>query len=244
MSRKVIDAISSRILVAAAALAVVPAFAQPSPAQQAAIRDACRSDYMANCSGVPAGGQASLACLQQNAAKLSPACQQALRAASGSAPAAPAPSAAAPAPVSAMPPGGPASWPHTVSGAERQRDRLPAAGDLVAGAARRSTRASPSASRPTGAKQPVARRRSTSPSRREADLAERTVVLTDPRLVSAQFPSVDAAQAARFEERDPHRAREHRRQARAARERSCSASRSRPRSRRKSRSTTRRRAFS
>ncbi len=34
-----------------------------------------------------------------------------------------------------------------------------------------------------------------------ANLAERTVLLTEPRLLSAHFPSVDAAQAAQFEER-------------------------------------------
>ena len=45
---------------------------QPSPAQASAIRSSCRGDYQAHCAGVPTGGQASLACLQQNMAGLSP----------------------------------------------------------------------------------------------------------------------------------------------------------------------------
>jgi hypothetical protein len=51
-----------------AALAVVmmatPVFAQaPTDAQREAIRSACRSDYMADCSSVPPGGLESLQCL-------------------------------------------------------------------------------------------------------------------------------------------------------------------------------------
>ncbi len=41
----------------------------PRRRRQSAIRSACRADYQANCAGVPPGGQASLACLQQNVAK-------------------------------------------------------------------------------------------------------------------------------------------------------------------------------
>lgn len=40
--------------------------AQPTAAQQSAIRSACRGDFQANCAGVSPGGQAALACLQQN----------------------------------------------------------------------------------------------------------------------------------------------------------------------------------
>lgn len=53
---------------------------QPTQAQSNAIRQACRADYQAHCASVPAGGSASLACLQQNAASLSPGCQGALAA--------------------------------------------------------------------------------------------------------------------------------------------------------------------
>jgi hypothetical protein len=59
---------------------------QPSPAQTSAIRSSCRADYQAHCSSVPPGGQASLACLQQNSASLSPNCRQAVAAVGGGAP--------------------------------------------------------------------------------------------------------------------------------------------------------------
>jgi Cysteine rich repeat len=53
---------------------------QPTQAQASAIRQSCRSDFQAHCSGVPTGGQAALDCLKQNASQTSPACQQALSA--------------------------------------------------------------------------------------------------------------------------------------------------------------------
>jgi hypothetical protein len=58
---------------------------KPSTAQAAAIRSACRSDYMAHCSSVPTGGVAALNCLKQNKSKLSANCQQAVNAAGGGA---------------------------------------------------------------------------------------------------------------------------------------------------------------
>ena len=57
---------------------------QMTDAQKSAIRDNCRSDYMQHCSSVPPGTAQSLACLQQNAGKVSAACQRALGAVSGS----------------------------------------------------------------------------------------------------------------------------------------------------------------
>ncbi len=60
------------------------AFAQqPSQAQASAIKQSCRADYQANCSSVPAGGRASLQCLQQHLSNLSLACQSAVNEASG-----------------------------------------------------------------------------------------------------------------------------------------------------------------
>jgi hypothetical protein len=57
------------------------AFAQaPSDAQRAAIRSACRSDYIAHCSSVPPGGAESLQCLQKNMASLSAPCKSAVNA--------------------------------------------------------------------------------------------------------------------------------------------------------------------
>jgi hypothetical protein len=88
--------------------------AQPTQAQIGAMRQACRSDYMRVCSSVPTGGAAALQCLQQNEARLSPACGRAVAAASPQA--APAPTAAATdneIPQAATPPGSPL-WPHTV----------------------------------------------------------------------------------------------------------------------------------
>lgn len=81
-----------------AVLAHGTAQAQPTQAQISAVRSSCRSDFMAQCSGVSPGGQAALACLQQNAAKLSSACKSAVSATM------PAPAAAAPAPSPAAAP--------------------------------------------------------------------------------------------------------------------------------------------
>ena len=52
----------------------------PSEAQRAAIKSQCRSDYMAHCSSVPPGGEASLQCLQKNMSSLSAGCASAVRA--------------------------------------------------------------------------------------------------------------------------------------------------------------------
>lgn len=100
------------------------AVAQPTQAQGAAIRAACRSDYRANCMSVPTGGPEALQCLQKNIASLSAACQEAVNAVGGAPatpaapaaaakPVAPAPAAAAPAPapapIATTPPAAPAA---------------------------------------------------------------------------------------------------------------------------------------
>jgi outer membrane biosynthesis protein TonB len=80
---------------------------QPTQAQRDAIRAACRSDFIANCSGVQPGGREAFECLLQNDAKLSPSCQAAVNAAAPKAaePAAPAaPADAAPAQSETAPP--------------------------------------------------------------------------------------------------------------------------------------------
>ena len=72
----------------------------PTDAQKATIRSACRSDFMAHCSGVQPGGSAALQCLATNSAKLSPGCRTAVAAVSGAGEAgvaAPATAAVAPA---------------------------------------------------------------------------------------------------------------------------------------------------
>jgi hypothetical protein len=92
------------------AAATAPA-TPPTEAQKSAIRAACRSDFMANCSGVQPGGAAALQCLKSNAAKLSDRCQSALAAIGGGAGPAAASSSpgtpAANAPASAVAPLGP-----------------------------------------------------------------------------------------------------------------------------------------
>jgi len=83
-------------LLAVAAIFATAAFAQaPSQAQRDAIKAQCRSDYMAHCSSVPPGGEASLQCLQKNMSSLSSSCQSAVRAVE--APAAPVATTAKPA---------------------------------------------------------------------------------------------------------------------------------------------------
>ncbi|BCP51812.1 hypothetical protein K32_04290 [Kaistia sp. 32K] len=67
----------------------------PTEAQQSAIRSACPADYKSHCAGIPPGGKAALACLQQSAAKLSDACRTAVQAVGGSAATTPAPAAPA-----------------------------------------------------------------------------------------------------------------------------------------------------
>src|SRR5262245_45205159 len=82
---------------------------QPTDAQKNAIRNNCRSDYMANCSSVTPGGIEALQCLQHNSAKLSAACRGAVAALTPrTAPAAP-PAQPAAAPASSAPAAPPAA---------------------------------------------------------------------------------------------------------------------------------------
>jgi hypothetical protein len=94
------------------ALATPAAAQQPTAEQQNAIRQNCRPDFMANCSGVQPGGRDALQCLQRNASKLSAGCQGALAAiAPPAAPAAPAAAASAPPPAVTAAPAAPATAP-------------------------------------------------------------------------------------------------------------------------------------
>lgn len=86
------------------AFAALPAAAQPTQAQQDAIRANCRSDAISICSA--RRGAEGLACLQQNIGRLSPACRTAISATMPSqapAQAAPAQPAPAPPPAAAAP---------------------------------------------------------------------------------------------------------------------------------------------
>lgn len=84
------------------AASAAAAAAPPTAAQQSAMKQACRSDFMAKCSGVTPGGKDALACLQRNVAGLSPACKQVVSATMG-APAPAGAAAAAPAAVAVAP---------------------------------------------------------------------------------------------------------------------------------------------
>ncbi|KQV70235.1 hypothetical protein [Rhizobium sp. Root1220] len=67
---------------------------QPTTEQRNAIRSACRSDFIAQCSGVTPGGMEALTCLQQHSATLSANCREAVSAIS---PAKPKPTSVTPA---------------------------------------------------------------------------------------------------------------------------------------------------
>ena len=91
------------LMMAAICAGTGPAYSQaPSQAQRDAIKSQCRSDYMAHCSSVPPGGEASLQCLQKNMSSLSSGCQSAVRAVEAPAAAAPK-TEAAPAAATAKP---------------------------------------------------------------------------------------------------------------------------------------------
>jgi len=97
------------LLVALVPLTFAPAAAQqPTQAQRDAIRASCRSDFIANCSGVQPGGREAFECLQRNLAKLSVSCKTAVNAIAAPAAAGPpkatASEAAAPSAPTAPPP--------------------------------------------------------------------------------------------------------------------------------------------
>jgi Cysteine rich repeat len=77
-------------IVAAIAFGAPPhsAGAQPSAAQQNAMRQHCRSDFKAHCAGVTPGGKDAVACLQKHVTRLSGACQKVVRATLADAPSA------------------------------------------------------------------------------------------------------------------------------------------------------------
>ena len=50
----------------------------PSEPQIAAMRSACRVDYISNCLGVPTGGGEALQCLREHVTRISSGCRDAL----------------------------------------------------------------------------------------------------------------------------------------------------------------------
>ena len=105
----------------AAAPAARPAGA-PTAQQQAAIRQACQSDFMAKCRGVQPGGKDALMCLQRNSAQLSVGCRAAV-ASIGGAP------AASPATVPAAAVAAPAAMP---TAAQQNAIKMSCRGDFMA----------------------------------------------------------------------------------------------------------------
>jgi Cysteine rich repeat len=86
---------------AAPTAAAVP---KPSPTQISAIRAACRSGFMAYCTGIQRGGPDAMECLERNKAGVSPACQTALAAIGGGGAVSPDATAPAAAPLPAPAP--------------------------------------------------------------------------------------------------------------------------------------------
>ena len=162
---------------------------QPTTAQASAVRQMCRSDYMSYCSGVPTGAPA-FQCLKQNAANVSPGCQQALQAAGGgSSPARPAATAAAATPIAA-------TWPHTFTGEhgtalvyQPQVVSWPDRGTLNTRMAIAIT--------PNDSKTPVLGSMQVAFDTR-TDLDTRYVTLSNPKLVSTQFPTLDTNRAVQY----------------------------------------------
>jgi hypothetical protein len=122
-------ATAAKALPAAAALFLLLAGSnvraqQPSQDQIAAVRASCRSDFMANCSGVQPGGKDALDCLKRNLGRLSGSCQTAVSALTPPSPAtSPTPAAA---PVATAPPPA-ASPPRTPATASPARAAAPPA---------------------------------------------------------------------------------------------------------------------
>lgn len=164
---------------------------EPTPEQQSAIRSNCRSDFMANCSGVPRGGKEAMQCLKDNVAKLSSGCQQAVKAvmpapkppapkpvtATPAAPPAPAP--AAPAPVAATPPAPAPAAP----AAATQTLPAPAAATAAPDAAPPQTApAQPTAAKPAA---PAAKSAAKPPASAQPAAAPPAVIVVAPRRVFA-----------------------------------------------------------
>ena len=70
-------------LIFAASLAIVGGAGLAHAVDRGAVREACAEDYKSLCQTVQPGGGRIIACLKDNASKLSPGCQKALETAKG-----------------------------------------------------------------------------------------------------------------------------------------------------------------
>jgi hypothetical protein len=172
--------------------------AEPSQSQIAAMRQACRADYMRLCASIPPGGAASLQCLQRNAARLSRGCGAAVAAVSP--PPAPAPAAqeaAAEVPQPPTPPDSPL-WPHTIEQGARATVYQP---QVLSWPERKhiAVRAAVAIT-PKGADKPflgtIELEGDTS-----VDLANRDVVVSHLSMTGSHFPTLDTARAAEVDSR-------------------------------------------
>ncbi len=173
--------------------------AQPTQAQIGAMRGACRSDYMQVCASVPTGGAAALRCLQQNEARLSPACGRAVAAASPQA--APTPTAAATddlAPEAATPSNSPL-WPHTIEQDGASVTIYPPQVLSWPEQKRISVRAAVAIT-PKGAGKPFLGTIELDGDT-AVDMADRDVVVSHLALTGSHFPTLDTSRAAEVEQK-------------------------------------------
>ena len=197
---------------------------QPTQAQISAIRSACRGDYMANCAGVPTGGQAALQCLQQHAGSVSAGCRNALaplsekpvhaqaapptRAAAPAAAAAPTSAAAAAgAQPQLTPPGASlvaqaaaaSAWPHTISRSGASVTVYQPQAIDWPGRQTLTARAAVAVTPPGQDKAILGTIELTVATR--TDDATGVVHLSDPKLLETHFPSLDTQQAQALDEK-------------------------------------------
>ncbi|MBV9537784.1 MAG: hypothetical protein JOY70_02495, partial [Acidisphaera sp.] len=174
--------------------------AAPTQSQIDAVRQSCRGDYMAHCSGVQPGGSAALSCLMQHQSAVSAPCQRALSAIAPAKPTAAAPtSQAAPATTQRVSAQDEATWPHTLSEPDGsvtvyqpQAIAWPDHATLRARAAVAIT--------PSGRDKPILGTIEVEGTTHTDD-ATGTVVFTDPKLVSSRFPALDTGQATQLDTR-------------------------------------------
>lgn len=178
---------------------------EPTEAQINAIRESCRSDYAAQCEDVPAGGKEALQCLQAHLNDLTQGCEHAVSAIARPAVARPPrpvpvlrqtprpPSVQAAPPAQEVAPE--ATWPHTIR-----------AGDASATVYQPQPTAWPDhttltaravvAIQPAGQTTPILGTIEIEAATR-TDLDRRTVSVSDIKVLSTHFPSLDTEQAAR-----------------------------------------------
>jgi hypothetical protein len=170
---------------------------QPTPAQVSALRQACRADFQAQCAGVPAGGQAALACLERHSASLSPDCGSAVEAVAGGA-RAPAAAAANHFPEAAGLPAE-AQWPHTITEGQATATIYEPQVVTWPGQTSIQVRVAVQINRAPGAPPILGVLEATADTR--TDFAQRWVIFSNVRITATHFPTLDTAHAAALQQR-------------------------------------------